>query len=42
MVKKVIVPAGAVFGTVLSTQYLFTSNVYYDEYDGHITEFRTQ
>ena len=38
---KMMIPVGVVFGSLFATQYLATSNVYYDEYDGTASEFST-
>jgi len=37
MQKAVVVPAVLVT-TLFTSQYLLTSNVYYDEYDGNVSE----
>lgn len=41
-VKKVVVPAGAVFSVYYGLQLPFYSNTYYDEYDGDIGEIEQQ
>lgn len=34
MAKQIIIFPAALVGTLWTTQYLLTSSVYYDEYDG--------
>jgi hypothetical protein len=34
MSGKIALPVVGIFGTLFVTQYLMTSSVYYDEYDG--------